>query len=215
MTCTHCPFAFTDESEYVQELGCLPSPWDIIKMKRKSDHNWACHSNEKVICSGFVEFVKEYPSYKYADLDMGVGGLISYESWYQEGEEEAIRKANESQILLGGKEKMKHILELVRWNSMGLGEAEQFAKHISTNNDFFPVDYSIIDNLFQYKNIPLKAIWGHEYYIYYNYHSSSGHHTVLYVNDKGKIDFKVENPVGGVLCAFTAEIVIFTLADKR
>lgn len=98
MTCTHCPFAFTDKSEEVQNYGCLPTPWDVIEMKRKSGHNWSCHSNDKKICSGFVEFVKEYPNNKYSDIDTSVGGLISYETWYHEGEEEAIRKANQSHI---------------------------------------------------------------------------------------------------------------------
>lgn len=92
-SCTHCPFAFTDASEEVQNYGCLPTPWDIIQMKRKSGHNWACHGNEKKICSGFVGFVKEYPN-KYSDIDTNTGGLISYEIWNQKGEEEAFREAN-------------------------------------------------------------------------------------------------------------------------
>lgn len=97
--CKHCPFAFTNESEYVQGLGCLPSPFDITQMKRKSGHNWACHSNEVKICSGFVDFIKEYPSGKYSDIDTSTGGLISYETWYHEGEEAALKEADEKQIL--------------------------------------------------------------------------------------------------------------------
>lgn len=101
MACTHCPFAFTDESDYVQGLGCLPSPWDIIQMKRKSGHNWACHSNEKTICNGFVEHIdwmkeNSFQKEKYSDINTSVGGLISYETWYHEGEEAALEKANET-----------------------------------------------------------------------------------------------------------------------
>ncbi|GAB6989604.1 hypothetical protein [Paenibacillus pini] len=96
MACKHCPFAFTDESEEVQNYGCLPTPWDIIQMKRKSGHNWACHSNEKKICSGFVKFAKEDTSNKYSDINTCTGGLISYTTWDNEGEEEAIRKANKN-----------------------------------------------------------------------------------------------------------------------
>lgn len=54
MACECCPFAFTDASGQVQNNECLLSPYDIIQMKWKSGHNWACHSNEKVICKGFA-----------------------------------------------------------------------------------------------------------------------------------------------------------------
>jgi hypothetical protein len=97
MACGGCPFAFTDESEYIQGLGCLPSPYDIIQMKRKSGHNWGCHSNEKVVCKGFSDFVKESQKNDYVDnmkdIDTSKGKIISYDVWYREGEEGAIQKA--------------------------------------------------------------------------------------------------------------------------
>ncbi|MED1125288.1 hypothetical protein [Bacillus atrophaeus] len=97
MACTTCPFAFTDESEMVQNYGCLPTPYDIIQMKRKTGHNWGCHSNEKIKCHGFEAHVKEAQQKKYmddmSDIDLSKGGIISYETWYHKGEDSAIKEA--------------------------------------------------------------------------------------------------------------------------
>jgi hypothetical protein len=88
--CITCPFAFTDESEEVQNYGCLPSAYDIIQMKKKSGHNWSCHGNESVMCGGFAQYVREY----HPELDLSVGNLISYKTWYHEGEEAALIEAS-------------------------------------------------------------------------------------------------------------------------
>ncbi|GAA4878959.1 hypothetical protein GCM10023310_68820 [Paenibacillus vulneris] len=105
MGCNHCPFAFTDASEEFQNYGCLPSPWDIIQMKRKSGHNWACHENENKLCQGLKDHVQYHQENncvdRMRDIDLSRGGLISYETWFHEGEEEAIKKANKTQISLG------------------------------------------------------------------------------------------------------------------
>jgi hypothetical protein len=51
--CKSCPFNFGSESsESAQNLGCLPSAQDILKLKDETGHNWACHSNNKRVCSG-------------------------------------------------------------------------------------------------------------------------------------------------------------------
>jgi hypothetical protein len=34
---SNCPFAFTHESEYAQNMGCLPSQFEIINMRVKHD----------------------------------------------------------------------------------------------------------------------------------------------------------------------------------
>ena len=98
MACECCPFAFTDASEEVQNYGCLPTPFEIIEMKRETGHNWSCHSNEKKICKGFVEHVKWSRENAFVDklddIDTSKGNLISYETWYREGKEEAIREAD-------------------------------------------------------------------------------------------------------------------------
>lgn len=100
--CLSCPFACTEESEQAQNYGCLPEPRDILKMKKETNQNWACHSNEKRMCQGFKTFVEEsnsnpmhYSSVDCSTFDLSQGGLISYDVWYQEGEEEAIRRAKE------------------------------------------------------------------------------------------------------------------------
>lgn len=100
MACITCPFAFTDESEQAQNYGCLPTPLDIIRMKRESGHNWACHHNENQKCKGFEDFVKynqesEFSVDKMKDIDTSTGNLISYETWCHEGPEAAIKEADE------------------------------------------------------------------------------------------------------------------------
>lgn len=64
-----CPFSFTDDSEYVQNLGCLPSPYDIITM-RKNGKTWACHSNPNKPCLGALNYLKENGlDFKVVDKD--------------------------------------------------------------------------------------------------------------------------------------------------
>lgn len=53
-----CPFAFTEESERVQNFGCLPSPLEIVAMRVYKKKTWACHSNPEVPCKGAVKFLK-------------------------------------------------------------------------------------------------------------------------------------------------------------
>lgn len=87
--CGACPFAFTDESEYIQGLGCLPEPYDIKEMKEKSGHNWSCHEDSTKLCTGFAIHATKY----WPHLNIKEGGLISYEDWYHLGPEEAMKRA--------------------------------------------------------------------------------------------------------------------------
>lgn len=99
MACNGCPFGCSEASEQAQNWGCLPTPMQIIEMKEKSGHNWACHSNENKICSGFVGFVKDMREFgsgdrtRYERLDLESGKLISYEEWYREGDDYAMKNA--------------------------------------------------------------------------------------------------------------------------
>lgn len=88
-TCVSCPFndGFTFSASEAQNLGCLPTPYDIIQMKKSSGQNWACHDDETTLCAGLCHQAKE------ANLDLTQGGLIRYSSWYHAGQNEAIEEA--------------------------------------------------------------------------------------------------------------------------
>lgn len=80
MTCAACPFAFTDESEHVQNLACLPTPGEILAMKRTQDINWPCHETDEHLCAGFAVECAE------RGLNVKTGRLGSYVRWYRTGE---------------------------------------------------------------------------------------------------------------------------------
>lgn len=79
MTCAACPFAFTEESENVQNLGCLPTIFEITQMQ-KLGKNWGCHENESQPCAGQVLFCKEEGISYEKNLP-----LASYTKWYNDG----------------------------------------------------------------------------------------------------------------------------------
>lgn len=55
---TTCPFAYTFESETIQNYGCLPTPPQIVYMRTEYGKTWACHSNPTVPCVGGIAELK-------------------------------------------------------------------------------------------------------------------------------------------------------------
>lgn len=71
--CDSCPFndGFTASATEAQNLGCLPTRFDILGYKDGYDLNWHCHSNEKKVCAGFKE-----------ERNTETGKSLLYSVWY-------------------------------------------------------------------------------------------------------------------------------------
>lgn len=69
--CVACPFAFTEESEMVQNYGCLPTPHEIMSMRIDSGKTWACHKDNTIPCVGAIQMLREYGHpYKVIDKEL-------------------------------------------------------------------------------------------------------------------------------------------------
>lgn len=109
---------------------------------------------------------------------------------------------------------MKRIVHLANRSGFGVGEAEQLAQHLSNGNTFKPVATSEVCKLLGLLGVPMPLSDKHPYYVYYNYHPSSGYTTTLSLNKDGLPEFKVIRPRGVVFCAFMPEIIIFSVVDR-
>ena len=54
-----CPINYGNETtEMSQNYGCLPTPYEIAKMKATEDKTWACHANTEQPCIGGLQLCK-------------------------------------------------------------------------------------------------------------------------------------------------------------
>jgi len=53
--CKSCPIEpYTEEGHRADSYGCLPSFAEMLKWQQDTGKIWACHSNPKKPCSGFI-----------------------------------------------------------------------------------------------------------------------------------------------------------------
>lgn len=77
--CEACPFSINETAEMAQNLGCLPSLQDVLRMAREKGRPWGCHEDETKVCRGYASVAVQ--------VGMPVRGQpISYSKWYREGE---------------------------------------------------------------------------------------------------------------------------------
>jgi hypothetical protein len=88
-TCGGCPFnaGMTEEAEMAQNYGCLPTPGEVVELKRTTGANWACHSDETKVCAGLCHAAEP------EQLDLSQGGLLRYSTWYHQSQDAAISEA--------------------------------------------------------------------------------------------------------------------------
>ena len=87
--CNGCPFAFTEESEIIQNYGCLPTPFDIISMRQDFGKTWACHDEPSRPCAGGIQFMKERGlDYKVTDNNL----LTEQDDWHLFIAEDSVRR---------------------------------------------------------------------------------------------------------------------------
>lgn len=74
--CSDCPFrdGETEGATMLQNLGCLPSKFDMVKIFDENGLVMSCHSNDKKPCSGLAS-VRNISGAK----------VKAYTDWYHNG----------------------------------------------------------------------------------------------------------------------------------
>ena len=86
--CNSCPFNYTEESEMVQNYGCLRSKQEILELKDITGHNWACHCNNKRVCKG-LSIERDTSKGK---LYLQPGENIDFISWNEEDQKPILKE---------------------------------------------------------------------------------------------------------------------------
>jgi hypothetical protein len=74
--CNTCPFNYwSDEAAQASNLGCLPTPYDIIGYKRTLDRNWQCHCDYSKPCVGYIQAAQK------RGLDYKTGKPTTLDDW--------------------------------------------------------------------------------------------------------------------------------------
>lgn len=93
--CVSCPFACTEESVYAQTVGCLPSPYELVELKRTTGHNWSCHGDPSKMCGGYAAHIAQYNP----ELDVKSGNLINADIFLNESEDIALFLAEQGIVV--------------------------------------------------------------------------------------------------------------------
>ena len=86
--CNGCPFNFfSEESNYAQNMGCLPTPYEVKEIYDQLDGVWGCHETSEEDgnlkpCIGFINWMKE----KGTLIKVKGKQIVDYSRWYRDPE---------------------------------------------------------------------------------------------------------------------------------
>jgi hypothetical protein len=72
IACLTCPFndGNTEAASIVQNYGCLPTKFEILRMKDNENKEWRCHDDLSLICGGLA-----------AEREVGDGIYADEKTW--------------------------------------------------------------------------------------------------------------------------------------
>lgn len=74
MMCNGCPFNDTEEAVSAQNLGCLPTPQDMVNILDRQGIALSCHDREDEPCHGLGRV-----------RNVQGAEVLAYSKWYREG----------------------------------------------------------------------------------------------------------------------------------
>ena len=113
---------------------------------------------------------------------------------------------------------MQSVEIITMWNESGIGPVEEMIREQMKSGEI--QDISGLDvlrllklkkqtSLFHKPEIDFSKINASDtYYLYYNYHRSTGYKSQIKKDEQGKFEVEVNQPKSG-FCAFCSEVIIF------